>query len=204
MIRTHRWCASAIVSIALLLSSPLHAEPLITVEAGAALPLSNSQAALDPGGYIALGAGHRFTLLPRLSVALHGAAGAAIFDNECGATVKLCTDDEAATVLSLTAGPRLILHDGDFEIFFGVRGGYYRSISGGFAGHAGGFGLETGFAYELVPGTSAGMFIRREQASLRPTTKHGDLQFLVVGFGFEHRFAAPLRAVSHPRERPDF
>lgn len=197
-------CRSFVLVLALLLPSVAAATPAVLVEAGAALPVSSARSALSAGGFLSLGAAHRIHLVPRVSVALLGAGTATIFDNECGSRAKRCSDDQAATVLSLTAGPRLTLHDGDFEMFFGARGGYYRGITGGRSGNAGGFAIEAGMQYMLVPGTTAGMLIRREEASLRPTTDNRDLQFLAVGLVFEHRFSPPLRAVSHPRPRPEF
>src|SRR5690606_7756953 len=140
--------------------APIRAQPLVLVETGAAVPVSRARAALDPGGSLALGGGFRWRLSPQASVSLVGAGASLLFDYECGDRTKRCSDDKLATILSLTGGPRLSLHDGDFELFFGARGGYYRGISGGRSGNAGGFGIEAGFHYELVPGSTAGALIR--------------------------------------------
>lgn len=203
MNRSLRLLFAAAVAAALSGPSVGMATPVVLVESGAAFPVSSARSALGAGGFLTLGGGKRFALTQRLSVALLGAGHASFFDNKCGSQAVRCSDDETATVLSVTGGPRLFLHDGHFELFFGARGGYYRGITSGRGGDAGGFALEAGFQYELVPGTSAGAFIRREEASLRFTNDKSDLQFLHVGLGFEHRFDPAPQAVSHPRYRPE-
>jgi len=197
-------CRGAVAAVLIGFALPAAAEPLVGVEAGATIPTSSSRSAADPGAAIGVNAGYRVEVASWIGLSLLGGGGITLFETKCGSDARICTDDDVTTLLSLTAGPRLSLRDGDLEVFLGVRGGVYRGVSGGLTETAGGFGLEAGAVYSLVEGTTAGAFIRREQVDLRPSRGDADLEFLVIGLGFEHRFAAPPRAVSQPRPRPEF
>lgn len=178
--------------------------PFVTVEPTALFPLSSARASMKPGGGLRFDGGLRHALGSAYAVSLVGDGGLLLFAAHCGANAPRCTDDDAATVLSLTAGPRLSLLDGGFELFFGVRGGVFRAVSAGLGDTAGGWGLDSGVGFELVPGTTAGLRLRYDRAGIDVNRAGGDLEALSVGLGFEHRFAAPPVAVAQPRPRPDF
>jgi hypothetical protein len=180
------------------------AEPLLGVEAVAAIPTSSSRASTRTGGALHLNGGLRQPLGSAFAVSLLGDGGMTMFESWCGTSAPVCTGDDVTTLLSFTAGPRLSLIDGGFELFFGGRGGVYRGVSGGLTETAGGWALEAGATWELVEGTTAGVVVRREVADIEPSREGGKLEFLAVGLGFEHRFGAPPRAVAQPRSRPGF
>ncbi len=193
---------AVVAALGCLVSAPLAAEPLVGVDVGVTVPTSRTRNAARPGGALLAYAGYQHALTQQFSVGLVAGTGLNAFETRCGDAARICTDDDVTTILALTAGPRLTLHDGGLDLFFGARGGVYRGVSGGLTETAGGWALETGATYELVPGTSAGLLLRREQAGIEPTQGEADLEFLVVGLTFEHRFTPPPRAVSHPRHRP--
>lgn len=182
--------------------APAAAEPLLGVEAVAAIPAAESRASTRTGGALHVNGGFRQPLGSSFAVSLLGDGGMTMFESYCGESAPVCTGDDVTTLLSLMAGPRLSLIDGGFELFFGGRGGVYRGVSGGLTETAGGWALETGATWEVVAGTTAGVLVRREVADIAPSRDGGKLEFLAVGLGFEHRFAAPPVAVAQPRPRP--
>ncbi len=196
--------ASGLALVLVLASGRAVAEPVVGVETLAAFPTSGARAVAKPGGALRLDGGYRFPLGGTFALSLLGDAGATIFETRCGPDAVVCKGDDTTTFLSLLGGPRLSLIDGDFELFFGVRAGTYLGVSGGPDDFEGGWGLEAGAKYELVPGSSLGLLIRREQIFFDPGTDSSDFEFIVVGLGFEHRFAPGARAVAQPRPRPEF
>lgn len=184
------------------------ASPALFVETGALLPVSSTRNLFGEGGFLRVGGGKIARLSPSFSVGLLAAGSGNFFTSvRCRSDQRGCSD-EVGTLLSLTAGPRLFLHDGNLNVFVGANGGYYRGVTSGIGEDAAGFAVEMGFLYTLVEGTSAGIFVRREEAFLRLARRSSqaefeDLRFLHAGVGFEHRFAPPPRAVSHPRSFPE-
>lgn len=201
-----RWLLGAALVVGL--GSPVAATPAVFVETGALLPLSSTRKVFGEGGFLRVGGGKVARLSPSYSVGLFAAGSGNFFDHvRCRGDWRGCSE-ELGTILSLTAGPRFFLHDGNFNAFVGANGGYYRGVTSGISEDAGGFAIEMGFLYALVEGTAAGAFIRREEVFMKQAPRRSgsgleDLQLLHAGLGFEHRFAPPLRAVSHPRRFPE-
>jgi len=161
-------------------------EPIVGIDVGAALPISDFRDTADPGGAIApfvgYRIGHSIALIPMIQPQL----------------VALATDDDApsggdvTSLFSITAGGRLSLSEGSQEVYIGAQGGYYTDLSGPIDGDAGGFNISAGFNYEFQPGTALGLYIRRDQALIDAAPGNdSDLTFLVTGLSFQHRFLPP-------------
>ncbi len=167
-------------------------EPVVAVETGVAQPVSNSQRGAATGGAIAFPVGARWDLGSMAAVELTTGPGFAVMETRCirdeGAPAQ-CDSDDTTSLFSWTVGPRFILSDGPLELFAGARGGYYRGLAGRIEADAGGFAIETGLHYELVPGTAIGALARREQVDVAPYPgADGDFEFLVFGLSFVHRY----------------
>jgi hypothetical protein len=149
-------------------------------------PDSTFQRTCDPGGmlapFIGYQFGSRFAFTPFFQPALFTFATAVDQDR----------DSDVTSILAGTAGGRFSLFDENKEIYFTVQGGYYNDMSGPINDHGEGFNFTGGFNYDFWNGTALGLFIRRDQSSMRAarnSTK--DLQFLVAGLSLRHRFLAP-------------
>lgn len=170
-------------------------ELVVGVDVGATIPTSTFQRTADPGGMIApfigyqFGFGRRFAFTPILQPALF----------TFGTAVEHDRDSDVTSILAGTAGGRFSLFDENKEVYFSIQGGYYNDMSGPINDRGEGFNFGGGFNYEFSAGTALGLFIRRDQSSMRAarnSTK--DLEFLVAGLGLRHRFLAPPTAPARP------
>lgn len=202
MLRSLTSLLSSLLVTGLWAVLPAAADPVVLVETAPVFPTSGFRHAADTGGLLGVGAGVRTPVGRSTHVDWVAVGSGLAFGGSCDGSERCDGSDETIGILSLTAGPRLALVDGGFELFAGARGGLYVPFSGVVTQSSAGFSIEAGFSYELVPRTSAGLFIRREQIlEQTPIRPDEDIQFVAAGLTFVHAFAAP-QAVSHPRYRP--
>ena len=160
-------------------------EPVAGVDVGAAIPTSKFRNTADVGGAVAPFVGWRFgdwiAVTPLVQPQF------AAFSTQKGAG-----SNDVTSIFSITGGARFSLFDGGKEVYFSAQGGYYRGVTGPLNGDGDGFNIAGGFNYELQPGTGLGLYIRRDQASMRAAAgTKDDLTFLVSGLEFRHRFLPP-------------
>lgn len=170
--------------------------PVVGVDVGATVPLSDFQRSVDPGGAIAPFVGYQvevpfiqgFTITPILQPQF------AAFSNPS-------SNGDVGSITSLSAGARFSLNDNRSEAYFGAQGGYYWSTSGPREHDNGnGFNIQGGYNYELWDGTALGAYVRLDQARIKPvaTSDSCTTQFLVTGLEVRHRFLPPPPAPPPP------
>jgi hypothetical protein len=102
------------------------------VNVGAAFPLSKYRKTIDPdiGGTVGLEGGYRFNLTDNFALSIIGNPQFFLYDSEHNCCNGRDTNDDVASVFSITGGPRFSLLTGMVETYVGVAGGYYTDISG--------------------------------------------------------------------------
>jgi outer membrane protein OmpA-like peptidoglycan-associated protein len=183
-----RWLGGAAAIACIVVPSAGAREPVVGVDVGVALPVSTFQGNADAGGAILPFVGYRFG--DRYFFTPLVQAQFAAFSNVDWSAGG--GDERTASLFAITAGARLGLKEGPLEIYFTAQGGYYTDMTGPINDKGEGFAIGGALDYELSPGNLLGLFIRRDQSSMRAgriTTN--DLTYLITGFGYEHRFLPP-------------
>ncbi len=164
-------------------------EPVVGVDVGAAIPISGFRKTADEGGVVAPFVGYRFgdkvsfTPLVQPQFAAFGTA------------VDERPESDITSIFGITGGGRLSLHDETREIYVSAQGGYYSDITGPINDKGDGFSLGGGFNYEFQPGTSLGLFLRRDQTSMRAARGSlEDLTYVLGGLSLQYRFQPPAPA----------
>jgi outer membrane protein OmpA-like peptidoglycan-associated protein len=193
-----RWklLAGAVLSLVVWtrVASALDGAPVVGAEVGAAIPTGHFQRSAGNGGAIGAYGGYRVTLLDNsFAITLLGEPMYAAFPTGAcdGTNQRPCAPSEGGVtgVFSLSANARFSLVDGPVDAYFTAGGGYYNATSGSVSGSAGGFNLGVGVQYAFTDNLSAGVFGRRDQASIDAATdSNSHLQFFTVGLNFEYRF----------------
>ena len=164
-------------------------EPVVGVDVGAAIPISGFRKTADVGGVIAPFAGYQFgnkIAFTPLVQSHFAAFGTAVDERE---------ESEITSIFGITGGGRLSLHDEHREVYVSAQGGYYSDITGPINDKGDGFSLGGGFNYEFQPGTALGLFLRRDQTSLRAARGSlEDLSYVMGGLSLQHRFQPPAPA----------
>ena len=195
------WCWLGGVGLAVSLFVPaVHAgEPFVGVNVGAAVPTEKFKKSVEPGGMIAPFVGYRlFTVGDTVAFSLQAQPQFSLFQT----SIKTRQSD-VSSFFSFTAGPRISLLDEHLEAFFTAQGGYYTEMSGPVNGNDGGWNIAGGLNYEFLRGTSAGLFLQRDDSSIRAArgTKH-DLTFISAGLGIQHHFLPPPPVVAQAAPPP--
>ena len=156
--------------------------PLVGLDVGATVPLSKFRKSVSEGVALAPFVGYQvdlpfiqgFTITPILQ------PQSAFFSH-----------DAVANITSISGGARFSLNDVHSEVYFGAQGGYYWSISGPRRHDNGnGFNIQGGYNYEFFEGLAAGLYVRYDQARIRPAnnTDSQTTQFMVTGLELRYRF----------------
>jgi outer membrane protein OmpA-like peptidoglycan-associated protein len=161
-------------------------EPVIGLDVGAALPIGTFQRTADPGGafmpFVGYQIGEKFAFTPIVQP----------FFIAFSTDVERDRDSNVTSLLGVTAGGRLSWFEEGKEIYFSAQGGWYSDVTGPVNDKGEGFNIAGGFNYDLSEGTALGLFIRRDQSSMRAARDStNDLTFLVTGLSFRHRFLPP-------------
>lgn len=165
-------------------------EPVVGVDLAAALPISTFQRTAGPGGAILPFAGYRFG--DRYFFTPLVQAQFTAFQNDVDPDVGPDSSADSASLFAITAGARLGLKEDNLEIYFTAQGGYYTDLAGPINDKGEGFAIGGGFDYELTPGNLLGLFIRRDQSSMRAARNStNDLTYLLTGLSYQHRFLPP-------------
>ena len=163
--------------------------PVIGLDVGVTVPLSDYQKTADPGGALAPFVGYQVDL-----PFIQGFSITPIFQPQFAAFSEAHSGNSVPSITSVTAGARFSLNDVHSEVYFGAQGGYYWSTTGPIEDHNGnGFNIEGGYNYEFWEGTALGAYVRLDQAHIRPFegADTRTTQFLVTGFEVRHRFLPP-------------
>jgi outer membrane protein OmpA-like peptidoglycan-associated protein len=169
--------------------------PVLGVDVGATIPISDFQRTADPGGAIAPFVGYQIGV-----PFIQGFTFTPIFQPQFAA-FSTCGCDDLASITSLTAGARFALTDVHSEAYFGAQGGYYWTTNGPREHDDGaGFNIQGGYNYEFLTGTALGLYLRLDQAHIHPFTgaDNQTTQFLVTGLELQHRFLPPPPAPPPP------
>ena len=190
--QTWRWLGLAVVVVCLGAPVARAGEPVAGVDVGAAIPISTFKKTADVGGSIAPFLGYRFAG-EGFAISLLGQPQFVGFRT----TVNKDPDSDITSLFVLTAGPRFSLIDEGKEVFVSAQGGLYSDLTGPLNDNAGGYAIAGGFNYALNPDTLLGLFLRRDEASMRAARgSNDDLTFLTTGLSFEHRFLPPPPVVA--------
>jgi outer membrane protein OmpA-like peptidoglycan-associated protein len=179
-----------------------HGVPVVGIDVGAALPISDFQKTADPGGAVAPFVGYQigesFTVTPLIQGQFAG------FPSCCGGT---------ASITSVGGGARFSLNDENTEVYFGAAGNYYWATSGPERNHDGpGFNIQGGVNYDFWRGIGLGLFARYDNADLCPAKGSGSCttEYVTVGLEGRYRFLpappppppAPVAAAPPPTPAP--
>jgi len=186
-----------------------HGVPVVGADVGAAFPISEFHKTADPGGALAPFVGYQiggsFAVMPILQGQFAG------FTEGGGG-------GGTPSITSLDGGARFSFFEEDSEVYFGAQGGYYWSTSGPTEHDNGdGFDINGGFNHEFWRGTGLGVYVRYDQASIRPLVgappPSGKIshttEFVTLGLEVHHRFLpappappAPVVAQAPPPPPP--
>ena len=174
--------------------------PVAGVDVGASIPVSTFQRVADPGGTIAPFVGYQFGRHYAFTPIIQPAFFTFVTDLEQKpGQPKQDPEDDVTSLFAILGGGRFSLFDDKKEVYFTIQGGYYTDITGPINDKGEGFMIGGGFNYEFWPGTALGMFIRRDQSSIRAARNStNDLEFLVTGFSVRHQFLPPPPAPPPP------
>jgi hypothetical protein len=174
-------------------------EPVVGVDAAAALPLSRYQRSVDGGGAIGLWGGYGLGLTDWLWAGLILEPHFTMFSEDSQA------GGGTSTVFSLTGGMRLTATAGNVELFFNSLGGLYTDVTGPFDDTGGGWNAGGGLNYYLVPRlTTLGVFARYDHTGLTAVAgSDADRQWVAAGLSVQHRFLEAPPAVSEAPPRPE-
>lgn len=174
-------------------------ELAVGVEAGAAMPAQKFRSTAHVGGHIAPSLGYRFDLGETFAVTLLGETQFAGFPTQLDPNPS----SSMTGLFSLTGGARFSLIDGNLELFFSPKGGYYWAVSGPPRGEDGGFNLTGGLSYEVLRGLQAGIYVRRDQTGIDPQPGlHKDTAWISAGLSAQYRFLPPLAVVAEAPPPP--
>lgn len=201
-------CA-AVVGIGCLTVTEARADgPEVGANVGAAYPLSKYRKTTDTdvGGTVGLEGGYRFDLTDNFALSIIGNPQFFLYDSEHQCCNGRDTNDDVASVFSITAGPRFSLLTGPLETYVGAAGGYYRDMSGLMQDDGAGFNAGGGLAFEVAANTTLGAFGRYDYANM--TARPGSdvrRQWASAGFTVQHVFQpeeAPPPAPAPPPPAP--
>jgi outer membrane protein OmpA-like peptidoglycan-associated protein len=185
-----RWLGGAVAIACVAVPNAGAREPVVGVDLAAAVPVSTFQRTADAGGAILPFVGYRFG--DRYFFTPLVQAQFAAFPNNVDPDLGPESEDQAASLFAITAGARLGMKEEKLEIYFTAQGGYYTDISGPINDQGEGFAIGGGVDYELTPGNTLGLFLRRDQSSMRAARDTtDDLTYLLTGLSYQHRFLAP-------------
>jgi outer membrane protein OmpA-like peptidoglycan-associated protein len=185
--------ASAVVSLGCMANAVWADGPEVGVNVGAAFPLSKYRKTTDTdvGGTFGLEGGYRFDLTENFALSIIGNPQFFLYDSEHQCCNGRDTNDDVASVFSITGGPRFSLLTGPVETYVGAAGGYYRDMSGLMQDDGAGFNAGGGLAFEVAPHTTLGLFGRYDYANM--TARPGSdvrRQWASTGITVQHVFAA--------------
>lgn len=188
-----RWLVGAVAIAGVAVPSAWAREPVVGVDLAAALPISTFQGNADAGGailpYVGYRFGDRYFFTPIVQAQL------ATFSNVDWTAPNSTSNsgkNETASLFAITAGAKMGLKEDNLEVYFTAQGGYYTDMTGPINDKGEGFAIGGGLDYELTPGNLLGIFIRRDQSSMRAgRNSTDDLTYLLTGLGYQHRFLPP-------------
>jgi outer membrane protein OmpA-like peptidoglycan-associated protein len=193
------WFAGVGLAVSLFVPAAHAGEPFVGLNVGAAVPTEKFSKSADPGGVIAPYVGYRlFTVGDVVALSIQGQPQFSLFQ-----TSIPTRQSDVSSFFSFTAGPRLSLLDENLEAFFTGQGGYYTEMSGPTNGSGGGWNIAGGLNYEFLRGTYAGLFLQRDQASIKAARgSNADMTFISAGLSVQHHFLPPPPVVAEAPPPP--
>jgi outer membrane protein OmpA-like peptidoglycan-associated protein len=179
-------------------------EPYLGIDVGVAGPTEKFRKTADTGGAIAAHLGYTlFTFADTVALSIEGIPQLAGFPVHSGVSTK---GRDVESIFSFTMGPRLSLIDEKLQAYISGGGGYYLHTTGVVDDDGSGWNIAGGMSYEVADNSAIGVFIRRDEAKMRPfkgpTDEH--TTYVTGGLSFEHRFrpAPPVVAEAPPPPPP--
>jgi outer membrane protein OmpA-like peptidoglycan-associated protein len=142
--------------------------PEVGVNVGAAFPLDKYKKTTNPdvGGTVGIEGGYRFDVTPEFAISLLVNPQFFLYDSDNTCCGKPHSEDDVASVFSITSGPRFSLLTGPVETYVGAAGGYYRDMSGQMSDDGVGFNAGGGLAFAVAQNTTLGLFGRYDYANM--------------------------------------
>lgn len=196
--RLWSWFGGVGLAMSLFVPAVHAGEPFVGLNVGAAIPTEKLSRSADPGGMIAPYVGYRiFTLYDALAVSLQATPQFSLF----GTSIHTRQSD-VTSFFSITGGPRVSLLDEHLEAFVVGQGGFYTAMSGPTNGNDAGWNIGGGLNYEFLRGTYAGLFVQRDDSSIRAARTNHDVTFVSAGLSVQHHFLPPLPVVAEAAPPP--
>ena len=190
-------------ALVLLGSSMVQAgEPYFGIDLGAAGPTEKFRRTADVGGSIAGHIGYRLLNLgDNLAFSLEAIPQFAGFQIKPGVSTN---GRDVESIFSITAGPRISLIDENLEIYMSGGGGFYQHTTGVVDDNGGGWNIAGGINYECIRDNAFGLFVRRDEADMRPykgpTNEH--TSYVTGGLSYEYRLRPPPPVVAEAPPPP--
>jgi len=195
---------------------------VLGLDMGAGIPVSDFQASANAGGIVAPFVGYRmssrsFALTPMVrtqfgffqgkDLDVTFAPGEGPSAGENGKVRRRIHKSDVQSLFAGSGGFRVSMLDPGREIYAGFLGGYYTDMGSGPARGAGpGFTIEAGINMDIAENTSLGVFIRRDEAYMRPSFDPRDrgenLQYLTLGFSLTRLIPAVEEVAPPPPPAP--
>jgi|GEM_PF-571059 len=191
---------------------------VVGLDVGAGIPVSDFRTSADAGGVVAPFLGYRlssssFALTPMVrtqfgffqakdqDVTFAKGEGPSAGSN--GEIRRRIHKSDVQSLFAGSGGFRLSMLDSGYEAYAGFLGGYYTDMGSGPARGAGpGFTIEAGINTDIAENTSLGLFIRRDEAYMRPSFDPRDrgehLEYLTLGFSLTRLIPAVEEAPPPP------
>ncbi|HZR79857.1 MAG TPA: OmpA family protein [Candidatus Binatia bacterium] len=177
---------------------------------GAAFPLGHYRDTVDTGGVAGGWGGYRWMMSPIHAISLIGGPEFTLMPREncpAGPNQIECHGGNPASTFSFTAGPKFSIVDKGWELSVAALGGYFRDINGPLQEKGGGLAVHGAVTHEaFAPGFQLGVFVRFEEAFLRPAinTDRDDRQLIMAGlsFGWSPAEAAVVETAPPPPPPP--
>jgi outer membrane protein OmpA-like peptidoglycan-associated protein len=176
---------------------------------GAGFPVGHYNDTADIGGVVGGWGGYRW-MFDKSAVSLIGNPSFTILPSEnCpgGPYFVACDDDTSVTsTFSFTAGPKFSIVDKGVEASIALLGGYFRDIAGPISESGGGLAVHGAVGWDVHPELNLGLFVRFEEAFLRPAANsdRDDRQMVMAGLqlGWHEAAEAPVAPPPPPPPAP--
>jgi outer membrane protein OmpA-like peptidoglycan-associated protein len=212
MWRGRRVAVLAFVAVAgvLAASSQVRADgPEAGGYVGAGFPVGHYNDTADIGGVVGGWGGYRW-MFDKSAVSLIGNPSFTILPSEkCpgGPYYVACDNDtDVTSTFSFTAGPKFSIVDKGVEASVALLGGYFRDIAGPISESGGGLAVHGAVGFDVHPELNLGLFVRFEEAFLRPAANsdRDDRQMVMAGLqlGWHEAEEAPYTPPPPPPPAP--
>jgi outer membrane protein OmpA-like peptidoglycan-associated protein len=174
---------------------------------GAGFPVGHYNDTADIGGVVGGWGGYRW-MFDKSAVSLIGNPSFTILPSEeCpgGPYFVACDNNtDVTSTFSFTAGPKFSIVDRGVEASIALLGGYFRDIAGPIDEQGGGLAVHGAVGWDVHPELNLGLFVRFEEAFLRPAANsdRDDRQMVMAGLQLGWHEAAEAAPIAPPPPPP--